>query len=586
MTAPSRSARHAIVISALITLLARPCAAFPPDPNPHASALMREQKYEEAAAQLESYLATNRYDGRAWSNLGVCMYWMKNYDRARAASLQAIKMGFNPDAEMYNTACCYALESKKEDAIAWLTRALDSGFPDQETMTNDHDLDILRDDPRFVALTGLNAPDLADPDARWAFDLDFLIRRMEQMHWDLYANVSQEDFRAAVEALKKEAPRLDLQRAKSRLAKIVSMVGDGHTMVAGLAEGEDTVPRIPIQCNLFTDGVFVIGAPPRLRDLVGAQVMQIGSLDPKEAQKRIRPYCAADNEMTPLIDFPIRLTNPALLREIGALEGEGTEVPYTLRFPDGTTRVVALTPEPVGPRGFAGAYPDAVRGSDIAASPKPLYLENPDTPLWIRHLDSPNAVYFNFRGVVDNPDRAFADIVGDMFKMIEDTRAESLIIDMRQNTGGNTGLVTPLIHGLIRNDRVNKPGHLFVIIGRRTFSAAQNTVNMIEIHTNATFVGEPTGSRPNFVGESTSFVLPYSKLRVFCSSRYWQFLTSTDERVWVQPQIAAELSSRDYFENRDPCMEAILARLSVPPAQTRTSPPRSPAAHPEFHGNN
>ena len=47
------------------------------------------------------------------------------------------------------------------------------------------------------------------------------------------------------------------------------------------------------------------------------------------------------------------------------------------------------------------------------------------------------------------------------------------------------------------------PGHLFVIIGRRTFSAAQNTVNMIEKNTNATFVGEPTGSRPNFVGEST-----------------------------------------------------------------------------------
>jgi hypothetical protein len=100
-----------------------------------------------------------------------------------------------------------------------------------------------------------------------------------------------------------------------------------------------------------------------------------------------------------------------------------------------------------------------------------------------------------------------------------------------------------------------------VIIGRETFSAAQNTVNLLEAYTNATFVGEPTGSRPNFVGESTYIVMPYSKLRVYCSSRYWQHVVSTDRRNWVPPQIAAELSSEDFLDNRDPCLEAILKRI-------------------------
>ena len=71
----------------------------------------------------------------------------------------------------------------------------------------------------------------------------------------------------------------------------------------------------------------------------------------------------------------------------------------------------------------------------------------------------------------------------------------------------------------------------------------------------------PTGSRPNFVGEGTYFILPYSKIRITCSSRYWQHVVSTDKRPWVQPQIAAEMSFEDFAQNRDPCMDAILARI-------------------------
>jgi hypothetical protein len=45
---------------------------------------------------------------------------------------------------------------------------------------------------------------------------------------------------------------------------------------------------------------------------------------------------------------------------------------------------------------------------------------------------------------------------------------------------------------------------------------------MIERHTHAIFVGEPTGSGPNFVGETELFELPYSKLQASVSDLYWQ----------------------------------------------------------------
>src|SRR6267143_154269 len=51
-------------------------------------------------------------------------------------------------------------------------------------------------------------------------------------------------------------------------------------------------------------------------------------------------------------------------------------------------------------------------------------------------------------------------------------------------------------------------GHLFVITGRLTFSAAMNLASRLEHETHATFVGEPTGSRPNHYGEAVTLTLP------------------------------------------------------------------------------
>jgi hypothetical protein len=61
-----------------------------------------------------------------------------------------------------------------------------------------------------------------------------------------------------------------------------------------------------------------------------------------------------------------------------------------------------------------------------------------------------------------------------------------------------------------------------VIIGRKTASAAQCLATQIERNASAIFVGEPTGSCPNFVGETRPLNLPYSKKQASISDLYWQ----------------------------------------------------------------
>jgi hypothetical protein len=50
--------------------------------------------------------------------------------------------------------------------------------------------------------------------------------------------------------------------------------------------------------------------------------------------------------------------------------------------------------------------------------------------------------------------------------------------------------------------------------------------------------------------------LPYSGLEMTISTRYHQ-TDDQDQRTWIAPKIPVDLSSADYFANRDPVLDAV-----------------------------
>lgn len=84
-----------------------------------------------------------------------------------------------------------------------------------------------------------------------------------------------------------------------------------------------------------------------------------------------------------------------------------------------------------------------------------------------------------------------------------------------------------------------------------------NLTNQLERFTNVTFVGEPTGGKPNSYGDNTPIEAPNSKLKVFVSTLWWQDQDPRDARQWIAPHIAADMSSRDYIRGSDPALKAI-----------------------------
>jgi tetratricopeptide (TPR) repeat protein len=559
---------------------APPAATAPPanrsasaDPYGEAKRLIAEKKFAEAGDVLAALAAKNPWDGWIWGNRGYCLHALGRYSEAIPFFQKAVELDASPATYLYDLCCSSSLMGNKDEAFAWLKKALDARFVDQSTLEEDTDLDPLRGDPRFAELTGitlkLKAPLVHSRDEGWRWDLDFYARRMKQMHWSLYDKVSETDFHAALESLKRDVASLDDDQARARLRKITATVGDGHTVSMVFAEGNKTIRRLPIHLYSFKEGLYVIGASKDHTDLIGANVIAIGSLAADAALAAVRPYISVDNEMGYRNGAPDHLVLPIFLREIGAARDEsGADI--TIRTSNDAPRNVHLEPVDAAVRTPGGFFRSDFTYMHQAGGQAPPYLRETARNLRLDSDADRKLVYFRFGAIADDPDMTIAKLSEQLFERIEQEHAEHLVIDMRFNGGGNTDLIRPLINGLGGAKRVNREGHLWVIIGRRTFSAAQNTVNLINAFDHPIFVGEPTGSRPRFIGESTSFVLPHARTRVYCSSRYWQVLDSTDDRCWIPPQIAAEPTFADYSAGRDPAMEAIHAAVDA--AKERESP--------------
>jgi len=90
--------------------------------------------------------------GGEWFGRAYTLHSASRYPEAIEAFKRAIDLGYRQATSMYNIACGYSLLNDKENALAWLRRAVDTGFDRADLLAEDSDLDPLRSDSRFREL--------------------------------------------------------------------------------------------------------------------------------------------------------------------------------------------------------------------------------------------------------------------------------------------------------------------------------------------------------------------------------------------------------------------------------------------------
>ncbi|HEY8561133.1 MAG TPA: tetratricopeptide repeat protein [Pyrinomonadaceae bacterium] len=385
---------------------------------------------------------------------------------------------------------------------------------------------------------------------QWQADVQFLAEELPKRHRNAFHRLKRADFEAAVKQLRDRVPQMSEDEIVVGLMKIVALVKDGHTNVIPRAFFRSGV--FPYKLYAFSDGVFVQKAAPEYAGMVGGRVVKIGDTSVEDAFKTVGEAVFADNEMGLKSMTPVWLTVPEVLAGFKLIDDK-QKLRLTIEI-DGKQKVFEVKPTGTletlfrAPANWADAAPTTNRA---------LYLKDPANPYRFEYLKDRKLVYVQHNEIGNKPDEPVADFYKRVLAFTEANPVETFVVDLRFNGGGNNALNRTVVVELIKS-KINRRGKFFVIIGRDTFSAAQNLVNQLEKYTEATFVGEPTAAHPNHYGDNRPFVLPNSRLTVRASSLWWQDLDPRDERFWTAPEIAAETSSEDYRKNIDPSFEAIL----------------------------
>ena len=113
---------------------------------------------------------------------------------------------------------------------------------------------------------------------QWREDLAYLARELPRRHKNLFHSISRAQFDSALAVLDRKLPGLARHQVIIELARLVALVGDGHTNVAPTRDPKIGFHAYPVRLYFFKDGLFVRSAAKAQGDLVGAKVLRIGRL--------------------------------------------------------------------------------------------------------------------------------------------------------------------------------------------------------------------------------------------------------------------------------------------------------------------
>ncbi|OAA86029.1 S41 family peptidase [Clostridium ljungdahlii] len=384
-----------------------------------------------------------------------------------------------------------------------------------------------------------------DRNTKWEKDLSYMQKALPKKHVNLFFKTNEEKFNDEINTLKNSVDNLNDDEIAAGIYKVTASIGDSHTYAY-----RETLNTYPMEFYYFKEGIYVVNTTNEYKKALYAKLIKINGKDIKNVQEAILPLIVNDNEAMIKKNIPKYLSNPEILHGIKVTTNANKA---TFTFEDNNGKSFDLNVSPMDKHKIGQKF---IINEKYDTS-YPLYMQKSNLNYWYKYLSDEKTVYFKYNKCQSDEDsgKSIEDFIAQMLNFMNTHNTNKFVIDMRDNSGGSDKYIQPIIDWL-KNKKLNNKNHIFVIVGRNTFSSAIVDAVLLKKDTNATFVGETTSGKPNHYGAVKEFELPNSKMKINYSTQFNK--SSNDNSSTFTPDKIIELSIKDYTNKTDPVLNYIL----------------------------
>lgn len=381
----------------------------------------------------------------------------------------------------------------------------------------------------------------------WITDIQVYQTKLEENHIDLYHSISKKEFEQELQQIKVGLNQKTDTEVIIDLMRLTRKIGDGHTAFS-LRNLETHV--FPIEIYYVDKQWRVIKTTTRNKALLGKTLVEIDGKPMEEIAKEVSKVAQyVENEQSQII----RAGNYAMISEIlYGLQFTKNKLNAVFSFvgENGEETKVAL--DAINNKTYSNQTNFQSYSMNSPVIEKPT--NSPHDYLWFGAIKETKAIYIKFESYPSFEE--MERFGGSTLKYIHKNKIKQVVIDLRNNGGGDFFVGTFLAYYLNLADSIDWKSGVYVLTDKVTFSAATSNASQFRQMLNAKIIGEPSGSNPNGYQDMGQFTLPNSKMIVTYSKRLFRFQQKATQGV--QPDVLIEYDWQSYSNGIDNMMEWVV----------------------------
>ncbi|MFP4846479.1 S41 family peptidase [Winogradskyella sp. PE311] len=383
--------------------------------------------------------------------------------------------------------------------------------------------------------------------ANWTEDIDFYKTNLEKKHIDLYNTISKVEFEQELQKLKSNLNKKTDTDVIIDLMRLTRKIGDGHTAFS--TRGLET-HLFPIEIYKVNGQWRVIKTTEKHNDILGKELIAIDGKPMEQVEDEVSKIAQyVENEQSKII----RVAQYSMISELlYGLHLTQKEFDAIFTFLDENERKTEVTLKSINSKDYYENVEFKSLETVIPEIEKPIDLKH--DYLWFSPIKTTQAIYIKFESY---PSFEEMETFGaSVLNHINNNNIKQIVIDLRNNGGGDFFVGTFLAYYLNLADNIDWKSGVYVLTDKVTFSAATSNASQFRQILNAKIVGEPTGSNPSGYQDMGQFTLPNSGMTVTYSKRLFRFQDKVTQGV--QPDVLIEYDWQSYSKGIDNMMEWII----------------------------